>query len=153
MPHREITVRKMDGSEFKVKVKDVHLSMVRVSDLKRIIALREDISFDMFDLSSGDVVLQSPEQLKLSLRDAGILDTASMTMKKGKDYSPETDRWLCPRCRMPQRSYPGSPCRRCYGQHLAMSNKPLLRRLDPQMFVSDSESDYLDDRECESWSR
>ena len=149
MPYREITVIKMAGSEFEVEVESVHLSMVRVSDLKRVIAVRENISFDMFDLSSGYVVLQSPEQLKLSLRDAGILDTASMTMKKGKYYSPETDRWLCPRCRMPQRSYPGSPCRRCYGQHLAMSNKPLLRRLDPQMFVSDGESDYLDDRECE----
>ncbi len=114
MPYREITVIKMAGSEFKVEVEDVHLGMVRVSDLKRVIAVRENISFDMFDLSSGDVVLQSPEQLKLSLRDAGILDAVSMTMKKGEDYRPESDE--CTVCRMPHRCMQDLVCRRCYWQ-------------------------------------
>ena len=99
MPCRDITVIKIDGSEFKVEVEGVHLRRgVTVGDLKKIIAVHENISCDKFDSSFGDVVLKSPEQLKLSLRDAGIVDTVSMTMKKGEDYRYDSESALSAGC-------------------------------------------------------
>ena len=77
---RVITVMKMDGSEFEVRLGN--WSRVRVTDLKTIVAMQEHIAEDMFDLSVGDVVLKSPEFLNLSLEDAGILGTVPLTMTK-----------------------------------------------------------------------
>ena len=77
---RVITVMRMDGSEFEVRLGN--WSRVRVTDLKKIVAMQEHIAEDMFDLSVGDVVLKSPEFLNLSLEDAGILGTVPLTMTK-----------------------------------------------------------------------
>ena len=77
---RVITVMRMDGSEFEVRLGN--WSMVRVTDLKKIVATQEHIAEDMFHLSVGDVVLKSPEFLNLSLEDAGILGTVPLTMTK-----------------------------------------------------------------------
>ena len=146
MPCRDITVIKIDGSEFKVEVEGVHLRRgVTVGDLKRIIAVDENISFDKFDSSFGDVVLKSPEQLKLSLRDAGIVDTVSMTMKKGEDYRYDSDE--CTVCRMPYNCWQDLLCRRCYWQQMVTSQQPFPREADPQFFVTDDESQDEDD--CE----
>ena len=77
---RHITVMKMDGSKFEVRLGNC--SRVRVTDLKKIVAMQEHVAEDMFDLSIGDVVLKSPELLNLSLEDAGILGTVPLTMTK-----------------------------------------------------------------------
>ena len=101
----------MDGSEFQVV--GLILSRVRVSDLKKLIEMQEHIREDTFDLSAGDVVLDSPELLNRSLKDAGILDTVSLTMKKTDPYCPETNQ--CTVCKMPHRSWQVEPvCRRCH---------------------------------------
>ena len=105
--------------------------LVKVSDLKRIIAVQENISFDMFDISFGDVVLKSPEQLKLSLINAGILDGVSITMKKGDDCPPASDE--CTVCRMPHGGWQELVCRRCYWQQMATSQTVVPRRADPQL--------------------
>ena len=107
--------------------------------------MHENISFDKFDSSFGDVVLKSPEQLKLSLRDAGIVDTVSMTMKKDEDYRYDSDE--CTVCRMPYNCWQDLLCRRCYGQQMVTSQQPFPREADPQFFVTDDESQDEDD--CE----
>ena len=71
---------KMDGSKFEVRLGNC--SRVRVTDLKKIVAMQEHVAEDLFDLSIGDVVLKSPELLNLSLEDAGILGTVPLTMTK-----------------------------------------------------------------------
>ena len=131
VPRRDITVTKMDGSEFRVEVECADWSLVKVSDLKRIIAVHENISFDMFDISSVDVVLKSPEQLKLSLINAGILDGVSITMKKGDDCPPASDE--CTVCRMSHGGWQEFVCRRCYWQQMATSQTVVPRRADPQL--------------------
>ena len=109
-PCQVVTVIKMDGSEFEVR--GLVLSMFWVIDLKCIIAVQEHIAEDMFDLSVGDVVLKSPELLNLSLKDAGILDTVSLTMKNKDPYCPESNQ--CTVCKMPHRSWQEEPvCQRC----------------------------------------
>ena len=145
VPQRDITVTKMDGSEFRVEVECADWSLVKVSDLKRIIAVHENISFDAFDISSGDVVLKSPEQLKLSLINAGILDGVFITMKKGDDCPPASDE--CTVCRMPYNCWQDLLCRRCYWQQMVTSQQPFPREADPQFFVTDDESQDEDD--CE----
>ena len=101
---------KMDGSEFKIRV--LNLSRFKVTDLKRSIAMQEHIAEDMFDLSTGDMVLNSPELMNLSLADAGILDTVSLTMKETDPYCPEANQ--CTVCKMPHKSWQEEPvCQRC----------------------------------------
>ena len=110
-PDQVVTVIKMDGSEFKMRGRG--LSRLWVTDLKRLIAVQEHIAEDMFDLSVGDVVLKSPELLNLSLTDAGILDTVTLTMKSKDPYCPESNQ--CTVCKMPHRYWQVEPvCRRCH---------------------------------------
>ncbi len=119
LPCLDITVIKMDGSKFKVECMTPGLA--QVSQLKRAIAVQENISCDVFDLSSAGVVLKSPEQLNLTLSNAGIVDTVSMTMKKGEDY--DSDK--CTVCREPHMSSQVEKpvCRKCYYLQLAERNK------------------------------
>ena len=99
VPTKVITVIKMDGSEFKIRV--LNLSRFKVTDLKRSIAMQEHIAEDMFDLSTGDMVLNSRELMNLSLADAGILDTVFLTMKETVLNFPEAKR--CTLCKVPHR--------------------------------------------------
>ena len=109
-PCQIITVMKMDGSAFEIK--GPGLSMLWVTDLKRVIARQEHIAEDMFDLSVGDVVLKSPELLNRSLTDAGILDTVTLTMKSKEPYCPESNQ--CTVCKMHNKSWQEEPvCQRC----------------------------------------
>ncbi len=139
--HRKVvTVRKMDGSEFQVV--GLSLSRVRVSDLKKLIEVQEHIREDTFDLSSGDVVLNSPELLNRSLKDAGILDTVSLTMKKTDPYCPETNQ--CTVCKSPHSDWQVMPvCRDCHYRQLCLMQRVLGRRSAqaPRSDDDDNESD------------
>ena len=109
----------MDGSEFQVV--GLSLSRVRVSDLKKLIEMQEHIREDTFDLSSGDVVLDSPELL---------------------NRSPETNQ--CTVCKSPHSDWQVMPvCRDCHYRQLCLMQRVLGRRSAqaPRSDDDDNESD------------
>jgi len=108
--------------------------------------MQEHIAEDMFDLSTGDMVLNSRELMNLSLADAGILDTVSLTMKETDPYCPEANQ--CTVCKMPRRFWQVLPlCRDCHMQQVRLLQQVRLPRSSDTQPADDDEYEYAE------WSR
>ena len=105
--------------------------------------MQEHIAEDMFDLSTGDMVLNSPALMNLSLADAGILDTVFLTMKETVLNCPEAKR--CTLCKMPHRFWRVIPlCRDCH-----MQQARLLQQVRRPRSSDTQPADHDDDDDCE----